>query len=162
MCWSCHVEQFLFHSRFTKSHKGITNEPFLALHKNNCCQPSIFGAIYKICVIFSSLCTLSQPTGMLTSNACCAVCGKSFKRLQSHLAHNLACKFYCMLCVNAVGTEAPNIPNKDKMNTTKVSQGANHRTFPNLRSSLCKSSAIVREAGDLLHHAKDLNVVSTS
>jgi hypothetical protein len=67
-----------------------------------------------------------------------------------------------MLRVNSVATEAPNIPNDGKMNATKVSQGENHCTFPNLRSSLCKSSTIVREAGDPLHHVKELNVVSTS
>ena len=88
---------------------------------------------------------------MSTSNACCAVCGKSFKRLQSHLAHNLACKSYYMLRVNAVATEAATIPNDGKMNTTKVSQGA--------RSSLRESSAIVREVVDPLHNAKDLNAV---
>jgi hypothetical protein len=88
---------------------------------------------------------------MSPCNACCAVCGKSFKRLQSHLAHNLACKSYYMLRVNAVATEAATIPNDGKMNTTKVSQGA--------RSSLRKSSAIVREVVDPLHNAKDLNAV---
>jgi hypothetical protein len=31
-----------------------------------------------------------------------------------------------------------------------------------LRTSLCESSAKVREAGDPLHHVKDLNEVSTS
>jgi hypothetical protein len=64
-----------------------------------------------------------------------------------------------MLRVNAVATDAPNIPNNGKRNPTKVLQGANHCTFPNLRSSLCKCSAIVREVGDPLHNAKDLNAV---
>ena len=84
------------------------------------------------------------------------VCGKSFKRLQSHLAQNLVCKSYYMLCANALATEAPNIPNKAKMSSTK---GANHCTYLNLRSSLCKSSVVVREVGDPLHNAKDLNAV---
>ncbi len=64
-----------------------------------------------------------------------------------------------MLRVNALATEAPSIPNEGKMSTTEVLQGANHCTFPNLRSSLCKSSVIVREVGYPLHNAKDLDAV---
>ncbi len=99
---------------------------------------------------------------MSTSNARCAACGKSFKRLQSHPAHFLACKLHYMSCFNAAATVAPTIQNSADVNTTNVLQGKNHCTFPSLRTWLCESSAKVREAGDTLHHVKDLNVVSTS
>ena len=84
---------------------------------------------------------------MSTSSNACAVCGKLFKRLQAHLAHNSACKLYYMSRVNAAATVAP-IRNNADVNTTNALQGANHYTFPNLRTSLCKSSAsFVREGG---------------
>jgi hypothetical protein len=67
-----------------------------------------------------------------------------------------------MSCVNAAATVAPTIRNNADVNTTNVLQGANHCTFPDLLTSLCESSAIVREAGDPLHNVKELNVVSTS
>lgn len=33
VCWSCHEEQFLFQSRRTTSHMGITNKPFPASYE---------------------------------------------------------------------------------------------------------------------------------
>ncbi|KAI2491070.1 hypothetical protein MHU86_23514 [Fragilaria crotonensis] len=98
---------------------------------------------------------------MSMSTNACAVCGKSFKRLQSHLAQNLACKSFYMSRVNAASaTVAPTIPNDSIANTTNASQGGNRSTFPNSRTSLRGSGASVRgEAGDPLHHVNDLNAV---
>ncbi|KAI2512006.1 hypothetical protein MHU86_2294 [Fragilaria crotonensis] len=99
---------------------------------------------------------------MSVSTNACAVCGKSFKRLQSHLAQNLACKSFYMSRVNAAAaTVAPTIPNDSIENTTNASQGGNGTTFPNSRTSLRGSGASVRgEAGDPLHHdVNDLNAV---
>ena len=95
---------------------------------------------------------------MSTLTNACAVCGKSFKRLQSHLAHILACKSFYMSRVNAAAIVAPTIPNDSVVNTTNPLQGANRCTFPNSRTSLCESSATVRgEAEDPLHNVKDMN-----
>jgi hypothetical protein len=57
--------------------------------------------------------------------------------------------------VNAAATVATITQNNANVNTTNVLQGKNHCTFPNLRTSLCESSAKVREVGDPLHHVKD-------
>ena len=87
------------------------------------------------CVHISSLYTSSQSTGMSTCSNDCNVCGKHFKRLESHLSQNLACKSYYMSrCVNAAATVAPNIPNdSNHVNTSHVLQGAS-RSCLNLRS----------------------------
>jgi len=163
VCYSCRVEHFFLSLWAYYTQWGDYEWTISGFAWNNCCQPTISGAVYKICVLFSSLCTLPQSTGMSTSNACCAVCGKSFKRLQPHLAHNMACcKLYYMSRVNAAATVPPTIQNNADVNTTIVLPSKNHCTFPNLRTSLCESSAKVREARDALHHVKHLNVVSTS
>ena len=95
---------------------------------------------------------------MSTSTNAFAVCGKSFKNLQSHLAHSLACQSFYMSRVNAAAIVAPTIPNDSVVNTTNALQGANCRTFPNSRTSYSKSGATVRgEAGDPLHNVKDMN-----
>jgi len=87
------------------------------------------------CVHISSLYTSSQSTGMSTCSNDCNVCGKHFKRLESHLSQNLACKSYYMSRgVNAAATVAPNIPNDSShVNTSHVLQGAS-RSCLNLRS----------------------------
>ena len=87
------------------------------------------------CVPFSSLFTSSQSTGMSTCSNDCNVCGKHFKRLESHLSQNLACKSYYMSRgVNAAATVAPNIPHDSShVNTSHVLQGA-ARSCLNLRS----------------------------
>jgi hypothetical protein len=54
--------------------------------------------------------------------------------------------------VNAAATVVPIIRNSANVNTTNVLQGKNHCTFPSLRTSLCESSAKVREARDTLHY----------
>ena len=62
------------------------NQPDVVLfEKNACCSQS------NTCVHFSSLFTSSQSTGMSTCNFC-NVCGKYFKRLESHVSQNFACK----------------------------------------------------------------------
>jgi hypothetical protein len=50
-----------------------------------CCSQS------NTSVQFSSLFTSLQSTGMSTSSNDCNVCGKHFKRLESHVSQNLAC-----------------------------------------------------------------------
>ena len=52
----------------------------------------------------------------------CAVCGKSFKRLGAHLVRSLACGSYYM--ARRADTDA-----------CRESEGADHGTRPNLRSS---------------------------
>ena len=95
-----------------------------------------------------------------TTNNACSVCGKSFKRLQSHLAQNLACKSYYVSHVNAAArTVAPTIPNDSDVNTTHTLQGTNRCSFPNWRSSLCESGAIARDVVDPPQHVMDLNAV---
>ena len=103
VCWSCHFEQYFVSQQAYYIPWGDYNEPFLVLHKIIVVNQPFLA---KICVLFSSLWTLSQSIGIPSTSACCAVFGKSFKRLLSHLAHNLACKSYYMLRANAVATEA--------------------------------------------------------
>ena len=82
----------------------------------------------------------------------CDVCGKSFKRLESHLSQNLACKSYYLSRVNAAA--ASTIPNDADVNTSNALQGTNRCTRPNWRSSstrshsVCESGAVVREVED--------------
>ena len=52
----------------------------------------------------------------------CAVCGKSFKRLGAHLLRSLACGSYYM-------------PRRADTDECRESEGADHGTRPNLRSS---------------------------
>jgi hypothetical protein len=84
----------------------------------------------------------------------CDICGKSFKRLESHLSQNFECNSYYLSRFNAAA--APTIPNDADVNTTNVLQGKNRCTCPHLRSSsarshsVCESGAIVREAKDPL------------
>ena len=111
---------------------------------------------------FSLVFTSLQSTGMLTYHVC-NICGKSFKRLESLLSRNLACKSYYLSRVNAAA--APFIPNNANVNSSKVLQGTNHCTRrPNLRSSstqshsVCESGAIVKEVEDPLCD-DDLNEV---
>ena len=52
----------------------------------------------------------------------CAVCGKSFKRLGAHLVRSLACGSYYMPC-------------RTDTDECRGSEGADHGTRPNLRSS---------------------------
>ncbi len=64
------------------------------------------------CVHISSLYTSSQSTGMSTCCNDCNVCGKHFKRLESHLSQNLVCEScYMSRGVNAAasnsGTQKP-------------------------------------------------------
>ena len=82
----------------------------------------------------------------------CDVCGKSFKRLESHLSQNLACKSYYLSRVNAAA--ARNIPNDADVNTTNVLQGRNRCTRPNLRSSAARSHS-VRESGAIVRESDD-------
>lgn len=91
---------------------------------NNCCSLS------NTCVNFTLDFTSSQSTGMSTCHDC-NVCGKSFKRLESHLSQNLACKSHYMSRVNAAAA-APTIPNDADVNTGHEvsSQGSS----PTLRS----------------------------
>jgi hypothetical protein len=106
------------------------NQPDVVLfEKIACCSQS------NTCVHFSSLLTSLQSTGISTYNNDCNVCGKHFKRLESHLSQNLACKSYYMSRgVNAAATVAPNIQNDSShMNTSHVFQGASCSRL-NLRS----------------------------
>ena len=88
---------------------------------------------------------------MSTCHAC-DVCAKSFKRLESHLSQNLACKSYYLSRVNAAA--ASTIPNDADVNTSNALQGTNRCTRPNWRSSstrshsVCESGAVVREVED--------------
>ncbi len=102
----------------------IMNQPDVVLFKKiACCSQS------NTCVHFSSLLTSLQSTGMSTYNNDCNVCGKHFKRLESHLSQNLAGKSYYMSRgVNAAATVAPNIQNDSShVNTSHVLQGASCR-----------------------------------
>jgi hypothetical protein len=95
---------------------------------------------------------------MSTCSNDCNVCGKNFKRLESHLSQNLACKSYYMSrCVNAAATVAPNIPNdSNHVNTSHVLQGASQSCL-NLRSpSMYESHWILQlcnESSTRLHNA---------
>jgi hypothetical protein len=61
------------------------NQPDVVLfEKIACCSQS------NKCVHVSSLFTSSQSTGMSTCSNDCNVCGKHFKRLESHPSQNLA------------------------------------------------------------------------
>ena len=53
----------------------------------------------------------------------CAVCGKSFKRLGAHLVRSLACGSYYYM------------PRRTDTDECRGSEGADHGTRPNLRSS---------------------------
>ena len=89
----------------------------------------------------------------------CNVCGKSFKRLESHLSQNLACKSHYMSRVNAAAAAAaaaaPAIPNDADVNTTNVLRGTNSCTRPNLRSSSSRSHS-VHESGAIVREVEDL------
>ena len=134
------------------NHAWITNVPYVAVALNNCCSRR------NTCVHFSSLFSILKPTGMPTCEDC-LVCGKNFKRLQSHLSQNLSCQSYYLSRVNAAAAAPSVASNADDVNTTNVLHpGVNHRTTsPNLRSSSSQScsvrksrSAIEREVDDSL------------
>ncbi len=125
-----HCEPLLWCSTFLASYvmSGLWTNQMVLFEKIACFSQS------NTCVHFSSLFTYLQSTGMSTWNDC-NVCGKHFKRLESHLSQNLAFKSYYMSCgVNAAATVAPNIPNDSShVNTSHVLQGASC-SYLNLRS----------------------------
>lgn len=88
---------------------------------------------------------------MSTSSNDCACCGKSFKRLESHLAQNLGCKSYYMLSSGkaSAATVAPAIPKDGRVNTSNVSS-LNLRSTSSRSRPVRERDATVREVEDPL------------
>ena len=109
----------------------IMNQPDVVLfEKIACCSQS------NTCVHFSSLFTSLQSTGMSACNDC-NVCGKYFKRLESHVSQNLACISYNMSRgVNAAATVSPNIPNESShVNTNQPCVARGFSQLPEFEES---------------------------